>query len=221
LANEELKIRNLDHTLETTYKLFLEYGIDKTTKEMISRASGLSRKSIDRYFLNKTDCVIHVAEWLLQDIRMNIGNRYPDSLFTDGKHTGAELLRMYMMDVKDLFMQEPRLFVLYAEFKVFVYHNCEDYEQGYTLVWNWMGNRRLRQKIYNLGKKDGSLPSGIDLYTEEEYFCESFFGFLTNLAMSFDMHPPEETKKQIEKRIDNTIALYTSHQDAANPSFLI
>jgi AcrR family transcriptional regulator len=208
MANEEIKAQNLNHALESAYALCLENGIDKVTKEMIARKSGLSVKSISRYFTSKTDCVIRVAEWLMNSIRSDIGEHFPDSVFTSGKYTGAQLLRLYMIEVKKLFLKEPRIFVLYSEFKLYIYHNCESVEQGYTLLCNCAGNRRLRLRIYQLGKEDGSMPNDLDLEVEEEYFCESFFGFLSNLAISYELHSRAETVKQIDYRIDNTVALY-------------
>jgi hypothetical protein len=52
------------------------------------------------------------------------------------------------------------------------------------------------------------MPNNLDLEVEEEYFCESFFGFLSNLAISFGLHSKAEAVKQIDYRIDNTVALY-------------
>lgn len=209
MANENLKAQNLEIVLSTAYDLYLQHGIEKVTKEMISRESGLSRRTIDRYFVDKKDCIIKVAEWFLIKVRTAISKRYTVSMFSSGKYTGSELLRMYMIDLKRMFLEEPRHFVLYAEYKIYIYRNCEKHEQGYTLLTDFMGSRDLRQKIYTLGKQDGSLPANIDIYTEEAYFCESFFGFLSNLAISFGVHSPKEIENQINQRIDNTINLYT------------
>jgi AcrR family transcriptional regulator len=208
MANEELKIQNVNRTLETAYNLFLEHGIESVTREMIARESGLSRKSIERYFSNQVECVIRVAEWVLMNIRSSIGSRYPERFFTDGKHTGAQLLKSYMIDIKRLFFRNPRIFVLYSEYKLYIYRHCEDFEQSYSLLCDWKGNRQVRQKIFLLGKKDGTMASNINVNTEEEYFSESFFGFLANLAMSFGLHQISEAEKQIDQRIENTLALY-------------
>jgi AcrR family transcriptional regulator len=210
MPSREVKIQNLDCALGAAYKLYLENGIDKVTKEMIAKESDLSRKSIDRYFPEKTDCVLKVMEWLLNKINLETRELFPESLFADG-HTGAELLKMYMEYVKQLFLKEPKLFVLYAEFKLYIYRNCRDYEQQYTLMWNQLGNHRLRCKIYECGKQDGTFPADLDIKKEEEYFTESYFGFLSNLAMSMREHNTEEIEKQIDYRINNTIELYCAN----------
>jgi AcrR family transcriptional regulator len=208
MANEELKAHNIEHVLETTYKLYLEYGIDRVTKEMISKSSGLSIKSIHRYFPTKSDCILKVSEWLLGNIRESVIQHFPESVFTDGEYTGVQLLKMYMIYMKKIFLVEPRLFVLYGEFKLYIYRNYDSSEQEYTLFWNHMGTHDLRLKIYEKGMKDGSLFGVTDWNTEEEYFCESFFGFFSNLAMSFKLHSKEEIERQLEQRIGNTIAIY-------------
>jgi AcrR family transcriptional regulator len=208
MSNEEIRERNLEHVLEVAHDLFLEYGIEAVTKEMISRQCGLSRRTLDRYFVDKKDCVIRTMEYYMVGIRKGIMSRYTDEMFAGDTYTGADLLRMYMMDVKEVFLRDPRHFVLYSEYKLYVYRNCEDYEQSYSMLCNWLGSRGLRQRIYAKGRQDGSMPTNLDLYIEEEYFSESFFGFLANLALSMEQHSLEEMETQIDKRIDNTLLLY-------------
>ncbi len=208
MANEELKIMNLDKALVAAYHLFVKYGIDQVTKEMIAKESGLSRKSIDRYFPNKVDYVLATAEWVMRKIQLQTNAKFTDKLLNSGEYTGLQLLEMYMKYIKDLFISEPRLFALYSEFKIYIYRNCDDYEQHYTLFLNKSGNHRLRHKIFVIGRQDGSMASSRDLAVEEEYFSESYFGFLCNLALSYTQHSASEMTHQIDRRIDNTVALY-------------
>jgi hypothetical protein len=58
--------------------------------------------------------------------------------------------------------------------------------------------------------KDGSFSPNIESYTEERYFCESFFGFLSNLAVSFESHSRDKIEKQVDQRIERTIQIYTT-----------
>jgi hypothetical protein len=71
-----------------------------------------------------------------------------------------------------------------------------------------MGTHRLRRRIYALGEKDNSIHLHNDIKIEEEYFTESFFGFLANLALSFEQHSLDTIVEQIDKRINSTIAQY-------------
>jgi hypothetical protein len=54
--------------------------------------------------------------------------------------------------------------------------------------------------------------------TEEEYLCESFFGFLSNLAMSMTCHSAEEIELQIDHRIKNTVLLYQREGTTYRPT---
>jgi AcrR family transcriptional regulator len=210
MANEEVKMNNLGNVLSINLRLFYEHGIENVTKEMVAKESGLSRRTIDRYFNNKTELVIHTLEWNMLNIQ-NISKeeKYSDEVFTDGNHKAIDLLRMYMNDIKELFLKEPKQFVLYSEVKSYVYRNCTSKEQEYTLFANKLGNQKLRKKIFNFGMEDGTIKFKAPVDVEEEYFCESFFGFLANVALSYSLHTPEEIIRQIDERIDNTIFLYS------------
>jgi AcrR family transcriptional regulator len=210
MANEEVKMNNLGNVLSINLRLFYEYGIENVTKEMVAKESGLSRRTIDRYFNNKTELVIHTLEWNMLNIQ-NLGkeDKYSDEVFTDGKHKAIDLLHEYMGDIKELFLNEPKQFVLYSEVKSYVYRNCTSKEQEYTLFANKMGNQKLRKKILEYGLQDGTIKFKSPVDVEEEYFCESFFGFLSNVALSFNLHAREEIIRQIDERIDNTIFLYS------------
>jgi AcrR family transcriptional regulator len=198
----------METAMKSALKLYLNYGIEKVTKEMIAKESKLSVRTVNRYFANKTDCVIMVAEWILMEIRRDTMSRFPESMFANKNYTGLQLLELYMADMKRLFFREPRIWVLYAEFKMYIYRHCETYEQRYTQLCDCMGNHRLRQKIYALGIKDGSMPDNMDLIVEEAYFTESYFGFLSNLAFSFSLKNKDVMEKQIDQRIKNTITFY-------------
>jgi AcrR family transcriptional regulator len=213
MANEQLKAQNLQKVYKAAFQLFLDNGIENVTKEMISQESGLSRRSIDRYFIDKKDCVIKVAEWFLGNLRDKTSLDFPSSIFIDGKHTGAGIFRSYMFYLKKTFFEEPRIFILYSEFKMFVYRNFSENDQGYSLLIEFMGNRNLRQRIFELGKNDGSLSDEVNWINEEEYFCESFFAFLGNLGLSFTQHPIDELSARVDQRINNTLAIYTGEKD--------
>ena len=211
MLQEEQKEQNIERVLQIAYELFLLHGIENTTKTMLAKTSGLSRKSIDRYFSDKTDCVLQVADWIGKHVRSNI-NRYPASLFTDGRHTGAQLLRMYMERAKELLMDTPRIFVCRAEFKTFVYRNCADFEKSYARLLDALDCHRLIFNICTLGIRDGSFRSDLDAQAETAYICEGFLGFLSNMALSAGQDP-FRTARQIDLYIDKVMAMYKAAKE--------
>jgi AcrR family transcriptional regulator len=179
---------------------------------MIADASGLSRKSIDRYFENKADCVIRIMEWLLLAMRDSIVTKYPQSVFNDGERNGAGLLRQYMVDIKEIFLKWTNLFVLFSEYRNFVYRNSGDVERSYTDVLNVLGSHRLRVRIFNKGMEDGSLRSDLDVKSAERYFMEMYLGYLSQLATSGEDYSEEEKKQKLDIFINMLMTLFTKER---------
>jgi AcrR family transcriptional regulator len=209
MANEQIKAQNIELVLNKTYHLFLKHGIERVTKEMIAHESGLSRRTIDRYFTDKTDCVLQVAEWVVRNIHENM--KATQSMITPTKqyYSGAEILYMYMIDLKKAFLSDHRHFELYNEYKIYIYRNCENVQQGYALFQEWIHHYNFRYQIYTIGKNDGSLSLNSNPYLKEENLCESYLEFLSVLALSFDLYPIKEIENRIDRRIYNVMALYT------------
>jgi AcrR family transcriptional regulator len=207
MPNEEVKIQNIDRTLQVASELYLEHGIEGTTKEMIVKASGLSRKSIDRYFSDKPSCVLQVAHWVGRNIWGEVIRHYPKAIFTDGSHTGEALLGMYLMDLKKTFMADPRLFVFYSDFKIYFSRHSRHYQQDYHTMVDTIGCYRLSKQIFELGKIDGTLGHEIAPADEAEYFCRSVFGFLTNMALSHE-YRADEAEGQIDQYITRMMSVY-------------
>lgn len=205
MTMEETKELNVEKALQTAYKLFLAHGINRTTKEMVSSACGLYRPTFDRYFVSHTDMVLQVAEYIGRRVRER--NPYPNSLFTDGQHTGTQLLQMYMERAMDLYRHEPRIFALRGEFKCYVYTNCEDFEAAYAKLQEPLECVRLLRKMLALGIKDGSISSAVDPESEGEYLCKFFNSFLSGIALTRDA-ATEKAFRQIERYIARVLALY-------------
>jgi hypothetical protein len=185
----------------------LTEGIEGTTKEMIVRATGLSRKSIDRYFENKLDCALQVARWVGVTVWKNINEHFPKTLFIDELYPASSILEMYLMDLKKIFMKDARLFIFYTEFKIYFSRYSDDYEKDYAKLLETIGCRKLVESIYSLGIKDGSMHKDIQPESEAEYLCRACFGFLSNMALTYKYHP-QKTENQIDRYISNIMYLY-------------
>jgi AcrR family transcriptional regulator len=208
MANEEIKIRNVEHVLKITTELFLKNGIEGTTKEMISRKSGLSRKSIDRYFYGKKSCVLEAARWLGQKVWLDFNSKYNDNFFENTKCTGADILKMYLADLKQIFIDNSRLFVFYSEYKLFyARREVENYEKRYKYMLDTIGCRNIAEKIFAYGFNDGSLKRRMDISSQAKYFCKSCFGYLSAMSIDYE-YQPEETISQVDRFIEGMIALY-------------
>jgi AcrR family transcriptional regulator len=209
MANEEQRAQNVEHVLKVAAELLMTYGIDATTKEMIARASGLSRKSIDRYFTDKTDCALRAARWVGGNVWEELNSHYPKGWFGDHHHRGADLLERYMLDLKRLLVTDTRLFVFYTDCKLYFSRHSEDYERDYGSLVDTVGCRYLAQRIYQLGQQDGSLPYHINPAREAAYFCRLYFSLLSSMAFIYPTRP-HDAIDQIDRFIQCAMGLYRS-----------
>lgn len=207
MANEALREQNLNHALETACSLFLQYGIEGVTKEMLARASGLSRSSLDRYFTDKVDCVLQTASWIGTNLfeQENLSNE----LLSDHMKTGIELLERYMELIKELYLDRPEYFVLSLEFRTYIYRHCDNYEEGYAKLHRALFEHTIVYKCYERGVQDGSMSPTLNSAEEARYFSEAYLGFLANLALG--VHPSNQREK-IDRYIKRVFNLYRTHQ---------
>lgn len=161
MANEELKQRNLEHVMQTILEQCLRHGIENTTKEMVVRASGLSRASLDRYFVNKADGVVQMAEWAAKKIAQR--NAYLEDMLCSGQYTGAQMVEQYLLAMKAEFCREPYIFVLIVELRSFVFRNCIDSVGVYRRLCSTLGNGDVLQRIFCAGLRDGSMSVALDI----------------------------------------------------------
>jgi AcrR family transcriptional regulator len=207
MVNEGVKVQNIELALTKAAELVLGCGIEGTTKEMIARESGLSRKSIDRYFSDKPKCMLQVAKLIGKSVWQSINEQYLDMMTSKGKYTGASLLEMYMDAVKSVFMRRTSLFVFYMELMIYSYRHSDDFQRDYAELTDSIGCRRLVESIFLVGEQDGSLRKQADAKTQAEYFSRSYFSFLSNMAIDYKERT-ESALLQIDLYIGRAMNLY-------------
>ena len=183
MSSEAVKERNMELALATAFELFLKNGIENTTKEMLVRASGLSRSSVDRYFPTKLSCVLAVAQWAGRNYREK---SVPlQSIFADGAKSGAAMLKEYFKAVQALLYEKPDLFVLGVECRAFIYRNASQDKDAEEAIYHALGPSALLKKILERGLADGSITVAIDPEVEAVVVRESLIGFLASMALSY------------------------------------
>jgi AcrR family transcriptional regulator len=206
MANEEIRVANMGNVLRTTIDLFLEYGIQNTTREMIARASGLSRRSTERYFPTKTDFVVQAAEWFGHDL---YGRFQSVKMLDSDEYTAIEILRAYLIEFKRLLVNDPRIFVCYAEFKSFLYRNSEDRYNDYMKFADAVGLRRMLQRLLERGAEDGTIVSHYKPDAAARYMSNTITSYFSNVVLLYDTQP-ELMEQYLDDYINDTLSLYTN-----------
>jgi AcrR family transcriptional regulator len=205
VANEEVRIKNIELALETAAGLYLENGVENVTREMLAKASGLSRKSLERYFPDKTTCVVKTAQWIGKHLWEKIQVEPDPSGY--GHYTAAQLLEMFFHAVEEIFMGEPRFFILYMEIKNYIYRNSPDPVGDYAsalMALGWMDSLR---RIFKLGETDGTVVSDSGYQSAAQYTYDMMMAFFSSMAL-LHKDQPEQMQVYIQRYLGNMIGHY-------------
>lgn len=186
MANEEIRLANIEKVLRVAINLFTEYGIENTTREMLARASGLSRRSIERYFPTKSDYVVQASVWFAK----TLAQKYESvKMLNVDKYNADEILKVFFDELKQALIEEPRIFVCFAEVKGYIYRNCEDRANDYQKLLDAIGWQRILQKIFEKGEKDGTLRCHYEPEKIARYLANTIVSFFSNLVLLYDRQP--------------------------------
>jgi AcrR family transcriptional regulator len=200
MSNEEIRQANVEVVLQTAITLFIENGLENTSREMIARASGLSRRSTERYFPTKTECIVQAAEWFGRQLYEKSGTR---KMLQDPEQLGSDILRAYLEEVKDILLKEPRIFACYAEFKAHLYRNSEHRDVDYRRFAEAVGCRKILQSIFERGQGDHTVYTHTTPELNARYLTNSIMSYFSNVVLLYDTD--EELMRQyIDTYIEDT-----------------
>lgn len=186
MANEEIRLANIETVLQAAINLFIENGIENTTREMLARASGVSRRSTERYFPSKSDYVIQASEWFAKSLSEDLESM---KMLEEGNHAADEVLRKFFDELKSSLLKEPRIYICFAEAKGYIYRNCEERAAHYKNLLEAIGWRRILQKIFERGEQDGTLKCQFGPEKTARYLANTMVSFFSNLVLLYDQQP--------------------------------
>ena len=187
MPNEQTRLDNLDCVYKAAYELFIENGVENTTKVMLVRKTCLSLSSVNRYFPSKLDCVVGTARWLSHN--MEEPNFFSLEHVFGSTHSGYGDLESYMNQTKALFYENPKLFVFCIECRAYVFRNSKDRKRDCEAIRQAFGASRFIENIFIRGIKDGSIRGMLDPKKEAIILREAYIDFLASVALSCDRDP--------------------------------
>jgi AcrR family transcriptional regulator len=204
MANEAIRLANMEIVLETAVDLFIKNGIQNTTREMIVRASGLSRRSTERYFPTMTDFVVQSAEWMGRQLRQH---SQTFALLQEETVTAAQALRVFLEELKELLLREPRLYICFSEFKAYLFRNSENPHEDYRLFSGALGYQSMLQQIFELGELDGTVHAHYSPDSNARYLINTIVSYFTNVVLLFQQEP-DSIPPYLNKYINDTWEIY-------------
>jgi AcrR family transcriptional regulator len=206
MANEELKMQNIELSLKTAAGLYMKYGPNNTTKSLIAKESGLSRRTIERYFKSEMDCVMQTTNWISKNMHSHMF-AYSDEIFDNGERTAADILELYLRETKKLFDAEPRMFILYTEVKTYIYRNSDNTDRDFETFSDLLGVRSLVRRIFKKGSEDGSLLIKTDYLTASESFYTTMIYYYADVTLKYK-NEPQKASVAIDEYIENMLWIY-------------
>lgn len=186
MANEEIRLANIEKVLQTAINLFVENGIENTTREMLARSSGVSRRSTERYFPTKTDFVLQASVWFAKSLIKNLNSV---RMLEEDIYNADEILRTFFEELEQALLKEPRIFIGFSEVKGYIYRNCQNRADDYQNLLESIGWRRILQKIFEKGEKDGTLKCPFGPEKTARYLANTIVSFFSNLVLLYDKQP--------------------------------
>lgn len=196
MPNEELKEQNVQRVILSGMDCFKKYGIENTSKAKLAQESGVSCRSISRYYANKEAFVLAV-------LKFNIDKHYEKTQIMRGEvtlmsGTGLEKVKMLLKIITQSFVNDSDLYILLAEAQLYLCHHkgrediARDYISNYCLLAGAF------KECIELGIADGSVRRTADAYQDGKVICQMVFGFFIQIALAKKMYGyTDETEKEV------------------------
>lgn len=187
MQNEELRDLNKQKAAEVLLESMLVNGIVATTKEVVSRQSGLSLSSMARYFPTK-DSMVMAA---ICEIGRQNTNSY-EAICTVNHGTGAERLSEFYDYALTRYLENPNVCALCAEIICYA-----RYAQAKNLsnMLKDMGYLKQLLTIFQRGMEDKTIHCEWSVEEEAQYASSLLFVDVSYVANGYDLAIPEEKNR--------------------------
>ncbi len=194
--------------LGTAWKLFMERGFFDTQMKDVAAATGLSRTSLYRYYADKNDLAMALAERIFQELGRDTA--WMDERKAAGKPlTGLEAISLYLKRhwLSPAFHDQ---FVFLAEFDAYFSGKRipTDFKESIRTSMRADGDRAL-EELFREALRDGSLRSDLDPHLAMATVLNAVRGLQQRLLLrgsALVEARPEELGRMPEELVDYLIA---------------
>ena len=206
MTMEEKRDENIALVTSVALDLFLKKGIDSVTTKDISQKSGLTERSIYRYFPSRVDLILRTSFLLWSRLREDVEALVSDSSYSGLK--GIDQIKIMLEYYSSLFIKSPDVvrFILGAEMALKhsgVVVAMKDRPPG-----SFKSDTPLARAI-RTGLEDGSISKNID--AEQVYYLayDSILGLMQrHLLGAVYEDSVEDPKKRMQHLCAMLIAAF-------------
>lgn len=181
MSQEEMRKRNKELVIEKALDYFIKYGIENTKIKDIAKASGLTERSVYRYFEEKSD-IVQAASYLCwnlttESIRADFAKEDVSGM------TGEQQIRLLLNQYCDYFLARPGMSLFTLEAELFLFHAGKNAKVINRPPEKYESSRSPMVCAIRKGLEDGSLRTDID--HKELYYnaYDSILGVLQRQAL--------------------------------------
>lgn len=179
MSTEQMKELNLQRTREAAFECMMEYGVNRTTHEMLAKKVGLGLRTVRRYFPTKVDLVC--------DVMKSVGSkRYYemwDGIMAEisSEDNGLDQIQQMLQQLFAQCKNGRSPFLITYELELFAYENRVSAEILSSYLKTIQSSRRYMKQIIKKGIMDGSIGSYIDPETATTLMTNTYVGMLQRL----------------------------------------
>ncbi len=159
------KAERREKILSTAFRLFTERKIDEVSMEEIAAESGCGRRTLNRYYDNKSVLVVAVSSWGWERFLEENKSRRPSLDFEE--ITAADIFEFYLDSFLELYRSRKDLLRFNQFFNVYIRSEKIDKDRLKPYQGITQGLRDQFHRVYLLAEKDRTLRTEI---SEEEMF---------------------------------------------------
>lgn len=202
MSLEQLRENNKKLVTEKALECFIENGIEKTKVSDIARRSGLTERSIFRYFATKTDIVIAAAflywEKAEKYTRQSLEKERRPGL------TGIEQIRVILYAYSSLLLADPRGIRFSLDAEVALYNAGKYHEVVNRPPEKFETYAGPLSQAVRVGIADGTVNPGADIKTLYYNAYDSILGMMQRLTVGV----PSVTELPTEPRLRAICDMY-------------
>lgn len=183
MPSEEYKEENMRQVLIAAMCCFEQYGVYTTTLKMIAKKSGLTIRSLSRYFGTKDNLIVKALAFYLDEYNSSAKSIYTAPQYL--KLSGYEQIK-YMLNQRTTYtIQHPGLTLCVADIESYLAHNQigEELRPIYNDYMRFM--KQVIKSALEKGLEDKTLSSTINIEQTIYFLYETFNCVLKRLPILY------------------------------------